>query len=332
MTEVKVSAPGKIIIIGEYAVLSDAPAISMAVNQRAKVTIKRHQQEMHLLKTRGYSNTVARFKIGNTGSIEWIDTITEDPIRLFFESAWSHINFHSDFFYEFNLDTTGFYTRAGGDKYGIGSSAALAVAMAAGFVKIFNITQEVKELASQIHNTFQNNRGSGVDIETSSIGGVIKFYRNPEKKSISLDLPKSLKFKIFWSGAPFNTVTQLEKLGSLDKRSFLELREMAIGIDSVLAQYSNEVFIDYLKKYTNILGRFSEEYDLDIFSNRHDILTDKAKKYPNTVYKPCGAGGDIGICFSLSEKTLETFESMACQNGFELLDLDLDESGFSLKG
>ena len=107
---------------------------------------------------------------------------------------------------------------------------------------------------------------------------------------------------------------------------------MVINSFAIIYFFHSSLFIDYLKKYTNILGRFSEEYDLDIFSNRHDILTDKAKKYPNTVYKPCGAGGDIGICFSLSEKTLETFESMACQNGFELLDLDLDESGFSLKG
>ena len=65
--------------------------------------------------------------------------------------------------------------------------------MAAAFVRMFNLTQKVGELASQIHNTFQNNRGSGVDIETSSIGGVIKYYRDPEKKSVLLDLPENLK-------------------------------------------------------------------------------------------------------------------------------------------
>jgi len=331
MTVVEASAPGKIIIVGEYAVLSDAPAISMAVDQRAQVTIKKHNEKTHILTTSGYSDTVARFNISKTGAIEWLDTIAEDSVRLFFESSWSHVCFQSDNFYEYNLDTTGFYAQAGGYKYGIGSSAALAVAVAVAFVKMFNLTQKAGELASQIHNTFQNNRGSGVDIETSSIGGVIKYYRDPEKKSVLLDLPENLKFRIFWCGTPFNTVTQLKKLGSLNKKSFLALREMAISIELVLANFSSEFFIDYLKKYTDTLRRFSDDYDLNIFANNHDILTDEAKKYPNTIYKPCGAGGDIGICFSLSSKTLDVFECIASQNGFKLLDLSIDKKGFISK-
>ena len=54
MTVVEASAPGKIIIAGEYAVLSDAHAISMAVDQRARVTIKKHKEKTHILTTSGY--------------------------------------------------------------------------------------------------------------------------------------------------------------------------------------------------------------------------------------------------------------------------------------
>ena len=39
MTALIASAPGKVVLCGEYAVLDGAPAISMAVNRRALVTL-----------------------------------------------------------------------------------------------------------------------------------------------------------------------------------------------------------------------------------------------------------------------------------------------------
>ena len=40
ISRVTASAPGKVVLSGEYAVLSGAPAICMAVNRRATVTIE----------------------------------------------------------------------------------------------------------------------------------------------------------------------------------------------------------------------------------------------------------------------------------------------------
>ena len=40
MKSIRTSAPGKIVILGEFAVLDSASAISMAIDKRAIVTIK----------------------------------------------------------------------------------------------------------------------------------------------------------------------------------------------------------------------------------------------------------------------------------------------------
>ncbi len=64
MTTVTASAPGKVILSGEYAVLDGAPAISMAVNRRAVVT----------LTTVGDDNTVAQHsdRVRQRLFLEWL--------------------------------------------------------------------------------------------------------------------------------------------------------------------------------------------------------------------------------------------------------------------
>ena len=100
------------------------------------------------------------------------------------------------------------------------------------------------------------------------------------------------------------------------------------GYDILNTKQLEEAFISFKP---NCVIHLAACADLNIFANKHDILTDEAKKYPNTIYKPCGAGGDIGICFSLSSKALDVFECIASQNGFKLLDLSIDKKGFISK-
>ena len=54
MTRVTASAPGKVIVSGEYAVLDGAPAICMAVNRRARVSIVAADASRHTVSAPGY--------------------------------------------------------------------------------------------------------------------------------------------------------------------------------------------------------------------------------------------------------------------------------------
>ena len=98
------SAPGKIVLSGEYAVLWDAPAVSMAVNRRAVATVSPCDDAECQLSTPGFDG-LEPFRV--------LDALLQGerpPNR-------------------FTLDTTAFVD--GGRKIGIGSSAALIVALAA---------------------------------------------------------------------------------------------------------------------------------------------------------------------------------------------------------
>jgi phosphomevalonate kinase len=63
------SAPGKIVLCGEYAVLWDAPAICMAVNRRALVRADVSNDNCHSITTPGYLDGKWRFRQSANGCI-----------------------------------------------------------------------------------------------------------------------------------------------------------------------------------------------------------------------------------------------------------------------
>ncbi|MDH3305214.1 MAG: hypothetical protein OEM92_08415, partial [Gammaproteobacteria bacterium] len=56
------SAPGKLVLCGEYAVLDGAPAVCMAVDRRATVTVTDADGRWHRVSAPGYASTEGRFR------------------------------------------------------------------------------------------------------------------------------------------------------------------------------------------------------------------------------------------------------------------------------
>jgi len=54
------SAPGKIVLSGEYAVLDGAPAIVMAVNRRARAALADVDGRVSQVRAPGYTNEIYR--------------------------------------------------------------------------------------------------------------------------------------------------------------------------------------------------------------------------------------------------------------------------------
>ncbi len=50
------SAPGKVVLSGEYAVLDGAPAIGMAINRRARVQVTDISGDINRVSGRGHSD------------------------------------------------------------------------------------------------------------------------------------------------------------------------------------------------------------------------------------------------------------------------------------
>ena len=325
MMSVKASAPGKVIIAGEYAVLDGAPAICMAVNRRAHVLILQNSAGEFVISAPGLSEEPRRY-----ASI----TECEDDLPLV-AAVWQQLPTDSVEPMSIELDSSEFVSAAGA-KIGVGSSAAVAVALTAALSHFAGgdgaSSRDVRELATAAHQKFQGGSGSGADIACCFAGGVIE-YRMVEAPSYEMAWPAGLHYELLWSGQSSDTGAQLEKLaGAKSHHSRAELVTAAFEMAAVWREGQLEKIVHALQDYTTALQHFDAGHQLGIFAAGHAELAGRAK-LTDVVYKPCGAGGgDLGIAVSADKSALAAFVSAAQAQNFEPIDLTIDATGVIVEG
>jgi len=322
------SAPGKVVLSGEYAVLVGAPAVCMAIDRRAHVTIAASDSEHHVVSRAGTNNDLCRFK-SSDGVIEWIDA--GDDFALL-EAVWEIVGYEPTPNVSLRLDTREFSDLATGNKMGIGSSAALTVALAAALGELSSGEQisnapEPAIAAFGAHRKFQRGRGSGIDIATSVAGGLIEYAMNG-RATHQLTWPDELAYALIWTGAPASTTQKLDRLARSKprpSRAALVYSSRRLGkawrkgrADNILNEYHD---------YIDVLREFSVDHDIGIFDAGHAELV-LAARAAGLVYKPCGAGGgDVGIVLADSAAAVESFLGTALGENGHVLDARLDVKG-----
>ena len=331
MKSIRTTAPGKIVILGEFAVLDSASAISMAIDKRAIVTIKESAGDSHLVRTIGYKDGNWPFNIDKKRKLSWLDSTTPKNIRNLLEIFCLKFKVQSNLKYEFTLDSSLFFDGKKNKKIGFGSSSALIVAMTAAFLKLFNSTKGIDYLAHEIHSDIQGRLGSGIDVETSLQGGMLVYNRHQVANSKNIKLRSDLRFKIFWSGEEIKTIDQIKLFSDYNAKSFRQLCDISNKLSNNWCKYDPKKLISEMKTYVKCLEEFSMDFGLDLFGANHNYLSEYTKNMTEAVYKPCGAGGDIGICIASSESDLNSVVRYAKSIGMEPFELHCDQSGYLIE-
>ena len=294
------SAPGKIVLAGEYAVLWDAPAVSMAVNRRALATVSPNESGECRLATPGFE--------GGDG-FRIVDAVVNDARPAC----------------DLELDTTAFTDN--GKKTGIGSSAALTVALLAAL----NKSTDIHEEAQAAHSRLQAGVGSGVDVASAVHGGLIE-YERANRSVRALTWPQGLEFRIIWTGVPASTAERIEHLANQARRASRSALLLAAPRmrDAWASGEADAILTEYVS-YIGVLRQFSVDHDLGIFDAGHDELTDAAMA-DGLVYKPAGAGGgDTGILFGRDAADLDAFLQRRAGLIHGLLPCALEPNGVRLE-
>ncbi len=320
--KVTASAPGKVVLSGEYAVLDGAAAICAAINRRACVTITRSADDHHVVTAPGIATSTGRFTVTD-GQFEWLHGGEEYALL---ECVWHALAATLPESLVLTLETQDFVDIDSGTKFGIGSSAALAVALTAALDCVADGDADISHTAISAHRDSQFGSGSGVDVACSLQGGVIEYRMDAE--SVALPWPDDLAFALLWSGVSASTGIRLKKLDDLESRPSRVALGAAAG--RVAASWKRGLplmILDELRAYTDTLRQFSVDHDLGIFDAGHAELVDAAIA-AGVVYKPCGAGGgDVGIVLADDESLIESFIDVAAKKNFTRLYLTIDPSG-----
>ena len=306
------TAPGKAVVCGEYVVMRDAPAIAAAVDRRVSVSLEESSGECHSISAPGYLEGNWSFRLNETGEFAWQEplpgsssfSLVEEIWKSFAAVAWTPL--------QLVIDTREFCDAATGLKLGLGSSAAVSVALAA-------------------HDRFQGGRGSGIDVATCLHGGVI-FYRRAATEARQVGWPAGLHYRFLWSGRAVVTAEKLAKLSGptgqdAASESMNRLSGHAEKVSVAWSLGDSRQVLEAFPAYIDALRQFSIDHDLGIFDAGHEELAQQANDN-GIVYKPCGAGaGDIGIVLAACEHAVDEFCEWARQKDFHVLDIALDDQG-----
>ena len=318
--KIEVTAPGKIILWGEYAVLEGAPAVSMAIDRFSRVALNATHGGWEFLSS-GFSTP---------GLHVFERDFCTVPTSEFAELCLKKLGF-TDYHTPFSLhsDTSEFYFNQ--SKFGLGSSAALVTATYLALSKMLDREAFLEDVLA-IHQDWQQGYGSGIDVATSWHGGAISFQKKSGLTITQHNLPEALQWRAVWTGQSSNTrdhLTQFESIKNAERKKTLgelclaseKLTNKGFSIDAITH------YTDCLKKITDCLKKFDEAGKLKIFTTPHQRL-DRIASELGLVYKPCGAGGgDIGIAFGFEPEALNRFCQRVTTLKFINLEMEMALNG-----
>ncbi|MGH8829143.1 MAG: mevalonate kinase family protein [Jiangellaceae bacterium] len=236
------------------------------------------------------------------------------------------------------LDTDDFFAD-GGSKIGLGSSAALTVALAGALFTAAGRRAPTVDWLIDAHRRMQDGRGSGLDIAASLRGGVLIYRLGSEAVDAApVSLPPEIEWCCVWSGVSASTSDFLQKIAQWREREpsryaalMAELTETADAGVTAVRHGDGAALLDAVTSYAELLARFGADSGSDIVSREHREIG-AAAAASGVPYKTCGAGGgDIGIALAANVGKLAEFRRLIGQAGFRALDLAVDPQGLSVR-
>ncbi len=304
MTFVRATAPGKLFLLGEYAALEGAPALIAAVSQRAIVTAA--EAEAWQLTATGI--TVGTVELGPHGALP--RALPEEVSRqlTLFDEVRKEVDGHfggSGAPLRIVADSAAF--QHGGNKLGLGSSAAIAVALAATLSKARGHDAEpdtVFRIADAAHRTAQGGTGSGGDIAASVHGGVILYRRDREREVVAL--PSALTVFAVATGTGSSTTELIGRVAQYQqnepssyRRDMESLVQLSESIKDALSTADGTLSL--ADRYFHAVATLAENSGAPIVTERH-LEFRRLAAASGAVFKPSGAGGgDLGLVFGKLE-------------------------------
>ena len=295
---VEASAPGKLFLLGEYAVLDGAPALLAAVDRRATVTIAPSDDDRWHLITPGLD--LDDLTLEADGSIPaGVDERTRRQLRVF-DAVQTVVRCSGAL--SIAIDSTAF--SAAGYKLGLGSSAAVATALTAALSTAAGSSpsrEDIRIFATDAHRSAQRGAGSGGDVASSSYGGLVGYVR--DTPPISLVWPEELEIMAVVTGTGSSTTNLVGKVADYAARDPARYhadiaRLAALAHQAQDALCSADDFLRLASDYFDQLVELDAHAGAGIVSEHHQRLHSLAAGLDG-VFKTSGAGGgDVGLVFA----------------------------------
>lgn len=354
---VHISAPGKLFLSGEWAILDVGNTGTVAaVNRRVHAQIDESKEirvvldDFNITKSADYKD----------GKILWRGTSKEEAEKLVFikgaiETALRYLGASKPF----RIRTWGEETQVGGKKIGFGSSAAAVTATIAGILA-FNkkeiASRKAKDviykLSAVAHYYAQGKLGSAFDVAASTYGGVFAYKRfDPvwvvnqidAGKSIAeivnaewpglyveeLPIPNEVQLIVGWTGEPASTTDLIKRVSTHKERKaiFTKISGVAGQFSIAWKKKDWEKLKGIVKRNEEYLYELGQKTGVEIETKELRILSEKAFEAGGAGKLSGAGGGDCGIGFAFSPGVAAKIRKLWEENGIKVLDVTIDKEG-----
>jgi mevalonate kinase len=307
-----VSAPGKVFLAGEYAVLQGGTAVVAAVSRRAS----------------------ARFAPGQPPASPLVAEAARATRAWLAERALSLPAGSPD------VDTAGFSSEGGG-KLGLGSSAAAAVAavgalLDAAGIDVATERPAVLGLADDAHRAFQGGVGSGADIAAAVHGGLLAVTRRRGQLDVEPLPALPVELVVFATGRSSSTVEQVAAVAALRERApdrhaaaLRALGEAARVLAEAIERADGPGAVQAARGAHAAMEELGRAADVPIVTPALAAAAELAAGLGGAA-KPSGAGGgDVGVAMFTGSAAAEAFRARAPGLGLSIVAVGIDPEGLS---
>ncbi|TFC94785.1 MULTISPECIES: hypothetical protein [Cryobacterium] len=336
---IRASAPGKLFLLGEYAVLEGAPALVTAVDRRVEVTIDESSTVTWQVSAPNLG--IRNLTLATDGALPTGLTATQrahlrvfDEVRATVQAAALQARGRPLLTVPPLAITIDSSALSRGDhKLGLGSSAATAAALTDALARALGLTLDRRELfrlAHAAHRNAQNGAGSGGDVAASVHGGLIRY--TPDVAVVPLRWPEELRISAVVTGEGALTTRLVGRVGDYAAESparhradLDRLAHLAEQAETALA--SPAAFLRLASDYFAALSQLDDHARAGIVSERHRELHALARR-EGSVFKTSGAGGgDVGLAFSYAGEPTERLAGAFARAGAAIVPLGFFAAG-----
>ncbi len=321
MKIVTTSAPGKLVLVGEHAVVYGYPCLVTAVTSRIKLVIEEittkeviiNAPQMNIMQ---YRKPLSQIGIGDIPK----------EIR-FVEIAIKNFAEKFPFFSGIKVTTDSEFS----SKIGFGSSSAVTVACTKALSDFFGCNLSQKDIFDLSYKTVLEiqKKGSGVDVAAAVFGGILFFVTSGK---IVENVPNSsFDFIVAYSGEKIDTVSQLEKVKKeADKNPekiqniYKQIEELVIKAKKAFEE-ENMVFFGECMNQNHVLLQ-----ELGVSNKKLDAMVAAAVTAGAYGAKLSGGGGDCMIAICAKEKR-SIIESAITHAGGEIIHVQPNAQGVELE-
>jgi phosphomevalonate kinase len=320
------SAPGKMMISGEYAVLFDFPALVMAVDCRAKTTLHPASK----LTVKGIHEQCFEV-VKSDNKIEILGATPQDQLKLFEVALNYFYEFQPLPTFEININTSSFFD-VEGRKMGLGSSAAATVSLTAALLRAQTgknpAPNDTRLHAQAIHHRLNEGYGSGADIYASVFGGVFRYSINDKAiRHIQPWQNEEWAFLPVFTGHSQRSktwVAHIQEWATVEsqeaQKRFQQINDASLMLQRALETQNGPQLRDGLQKGAVAMNALGQAVQLDIFDRHNEAIGHIAEQFGGSA-KPSGAGGgDVALVF-LPKNTLSEFKKEALKQELKPIDL-----------